>query len=341
MDIKLLEKFLAENNEPGFRLKQCLEAYVSGNFSSWDEVMVLPEKLREKLKNKISFWNFSASEVRESKDGSFKAMMTLNDDEKIETVILPAEKNNYTVCLSSQVGCAMGCKFCATGSMGFKRNLTVSEFIDQFFFWNNFLSKNKPDAKLAGGVVMGMGEPMLNYENIAEGFSFIIKNTKMSAGRFAISTVGISNGINKMKDDERLSGVNLALSLHASDQNIREKIMPKGAGMIHIEELIKVCLSFAKKRKQKVFIEYLALDNINDTEKDAKKLAELLRYPKYFHVNLIRYNETFRNFKSADEKTIEKFRNVLRRKGFDVTRRRSHGSDIAGACGQLVINELK
>jgi 23S rRNA (adenine2503-C2)-methyltransferase len=208
--------------------------------------------------------------------------------------------------------------------------------VDQFLFWRRWLFLNKPEKRLTGAVIMGMGEPMMNYENVANGLRFLIDFTKTSAKHFAISTAGLLGGIKKMQADERLKGVRLALSLHAPNEELRKSLMPRASQECRLSELIKTMKNFAHERGDQVMIEYLMLDNVNDTEELAKELVRLLGEQRLFHINLIRYNSAAGEFEQSDDERIIAFQKVLRTAGFDCTRRRSYGTDIKGACGQLV-----
>lgn len=338
MDFVKLKKILKEKKEPNFRFQQILKNFCDGKNNSWYDFTNLPINLRESLEKEIKYSEIQDSKVFQSKDGTFKAILKLLDGLEIETVLIPNNKSGYTICLSSQIGCTLGCKFCATGKMGFKRSLTIAEAFEQFVFWSRFLFSTKNSSKITGAVWMGMGEPFLNYENIVEALVLILTGYKIHPKHFTISTAGIIEGIKKMQDDPRLKQVNLALSLHASNQEIREKIMPVAKKVV-LKDLIEVVTNFAKKTNQKIFVEYLVLNGVNDNEKIAKELVQLLKNPNFFHINLLRYNFTSEDFLKSDETRIRNFQKILLQAGFDSTRRKSFGEDIDGACGQLIVNQ--
>lgn len=334
MNFQKLQQFLTEKKQANFRYKQCLQAIFNPKVKGWNDVTVLAKDLRAELEHEVVFSEILSADLREAQDGSAKVLLDFSGD-KVESVLMPANENKkYVVCLSSQVGCAMNCSFCATGALGFKRNLTAGEFAEQFLFWWRWVAENHPEISLSGAVVMGMGEPFANYENVADGLKFIIDGSEINPKHFSISTVGISEGIEKMSHDERLAGVNLAISLHSSDQAVREKIIPT-AKTTKLAEIMYAIREFNKITGKKIFVEYLMLKNVNDSDEMAKKLVDLLRDPRKFHINLILYNPARGGYERSGFAQVENFRKILRERGFDCTRRRSWGEEIHGACGQL------
>ncbi len=337
MNFQKLQKFLAEKGQAGFRYKQCAQAIFDPNIKSWEDVTVLSKDLRNQISAGISFSEIQDFNLQESEDGSAKVLLDFAGD-KVESVLMPATGGErYVICLSSQVGCAMNCSFCATGGLGFKRNLTAGEFVEQFLFWQRWLHANHPEKRLSGAVVMGMGEPFANYENIADGLKFLADYSGINAKHFSISTVGIVEGIRKMSTDSRLQGVNLAFSLHSADQAIRERIIPT-AEQNQLTDIMSALRDFQKQTGKKIFIEYLMLKGVNDSVNMAQKLGDLLKDPKNFHVNLILYNPARGGYQRSEHANALAFRDTLRRRGFDCTRRHSWGEDIQGACGQLAGN---
>jgi len=333
MDFQKLKKFLTERGAMNFRHKQCTQALFNPKVRTWTDSTVLDKDLREELAREIVFSEILNFDLREARDGSAKVLLNFAGD-NVESVLMPAGEGRYVVCLSSQVGCAMNCSFCATGGLGFKRNLTAGEFAEQFLFWWRWVYDHKPTAHLTGAVVMGMGEPLANYENIADGLRFLIDGSGINAKHFSISTVGITEGIVNMAQDKRLAGVNLAISLHSADQAVREQIIPT-ARTTKLPDLMRALQEFYQKTEQKIFVEYLMLKNINDSAEMAKKLADLLKNPRRFHINLILYNPARGGYRRSDATQVSAFQEVLRERGFDCTRRHSWGEEIQGACGQL------
>ncbi len=263
---------------------------------------------------------------------TIKALINLKDGLKIESVLMKHKDKRNTVCVSSQIGCELGCLFCATGKMGFKRNLEADEIIEQVVLFARYLEKKKQ--RITNIVFMGMGEPFLNYDNVIE--SIKVLNDKqgfnLGARSFSISTAGIIDGINKLAD-EKLQ-INLAISLHAPDDKLRLKIMPMNKNY-PLFKILKSVDNYILKTKRKVMFEYLMIDNVNDKDEHAEKLARLMKKPLYF-VNLISYNPTG-DFRPSSKQRIKKFREVLEKKGVQVGQRYSFGQDIKAACGQLAV----
>jgi len=330
MDIKNLETIL--KGEPKFRLKQARQAIFIDLISDWSQATVFTLALREKLNQNCP--PEIKAEIFHSRDkNSLKALIQLNDGLKIETVLLKHSGGRNTVCVSSQVGCPMDCLFCATGKMGFKRNLLVDEIVEQVLFWARHLKKK--NARVTNLVFMGMGEPFLNYDNAMAAIKiFNDKNGfNIGARHISISTIGTSDGIKKLAKEKMQ--LNLALSLHAPDDGARAKIIPYN-NAYPIKRLIKDVNYYLEQTGRRVMIEYLMIDGFNDSREQAMELAELLKNinPPLFFVNLIAYNPTA-DFKPSSTRKIFDFKKILRDKKIDVTERYRFGQDINAACGQL------
>lgn len=328
MDISKLNDVLAK--EPAFRLAQCKKAIFQDLIEDWQEAKTLPLDLREKLNKKCLLKiNFEAS-VSED-ENTIKALITLKDNYKIEAVLMKHDGRN-TVCVSSQVGCPLFCSFCATGRLGFKRELKDLEIVEQVLLFARYLKMT--DEKITNIVFMGMGEPFLNYENVLS--TIRILNDKngfnLGARHFSISTAGIPAGINKLAD-EKLQ-VNLAISLHAPNDELRSKLMPINRKYF-IKEILKNVDEYILKTNRRVMFEYIMIRNVNDSEKEAKELADLMRGRPLCFVNLISYNPTG-VFKPSLPEKIKKFKQILEEKGITVTQRYKFGKGIKAACGQLV-----
>jgi 23S rRNA (adenine2503-C2)-methyltransferase len=239
-------------------------------------------------------------------------------------------EDRNTVCVSSQVGCALGCLFCATGKMGFKRNLEVFEIVEQVLFFARYLKKTKD--KVTNVVFMGMGEPFLNYGNVLGAIKILNdkEGFNLGARKFSISTVGITEGIEKLAE-EKLQ-INLAISLHASNNKLRSNLIPANK-KYGIEKILKKVNEYIKKTNRKVMFEYLMIKDLNDSNESAKELAFLMEKPLYF-VNLISYNPTG-DFQPSSKETIQKFKSILEKEGVYVTERYRFGREIKAACGQL------
>ncbi|OGH83148.1 MAG: 23S rRNA (adenine(2503)-C(2))-methyltransferase [Candidatus Magasanikbacteria bacterium RIFOXYC2_FULL_40_16] len=322
---------LALQNEPKFRYKQAWQAVFKDLIGNWNENTTLPKNLREKLNQTVPL-EIKAEVFGSKHSKAIKALLELEDGNKIETVLLQHNDDRNTVCVSSQVGCALGCKFCATGKMGFKRNLTASEIISQVLFFTRYLKQNHPNSRISNIVFMGMGEPFLNYDNVMEAVKIINDPECFNIGarHISISTSGIVEGINKFAKESLQ--LNLAISLHAPNDQLRAQLMPIDR-KYPLEEVMEAVEKYVENKSRQVMFEYLMIENINDGEKEARELAELMRHPLYV-VNLIRYNPTG-VFKPSPASRMIKFKNTLLRAGVKTTQRQGFGTDINAACGQL------
>ena len=325
MDLNKLLEILKE--EPAYRIKQIKKSLFLDSIESWQEATNLPLLLRNKLDKEFSLK--IEGEVFSSKDNNaIKALITLKDGLKTESVLMKHKDGRNTVCVSCQVGCKMGCLFCATGQMGFKRDLNSGEIIDQVLFFNRFLKKEKQ--KVTNVVFMGMGEPFLNYKEVLETIKIVKNDLSIGARKISISTIGIPNGIINLSEDE--PQVNLAISLHAPSDKLRTEVMPAGKEYT-LSKIFKAVDKYIEKTKRKVMFEYLMIDNFNDSQEQAKELANLMKKPLY-HVNLISCNPVG-NFKTPSNNKINKFKEILENQGVSVTVRYKFGRSVKGACGQL------
>jgi 23S rRNA (adenine2503-C2)-methyltransferase len=268
----------------------------------------------------------------ESRDGTVKFLLGLADGESVECVLIP-EKDHYTACLSTQVGCAMGCTFCATGMMGFRRNMTSGEMLGQVLVARQHLLDRGATLALRNLVFMGMGEPLLNYENLLKTLEALHhpQGLDMSGRRITVSTAGVAR---HLLDLGRSGLCALAVSLHAPTQELREKIMP-GAAKVPLAELMAILAEYPLKPRETLTFEYLMLDGVNDSLADARELVRLLSKVKA-KVNLIVFNATpGLPFQSPQLERVYAFQEQLKAKGLTTTLRKSKGADIAAACGQL------
>ncbi|MBZ1345270.1 MAG: 23S rRNA (adenine(2503)-C(2))-methyltransferase RlmN [Candidatus Nealsonbacteria bacterium] len=324
---KVLEK------EPIFRLKQVKKAIFFDLIESWDKATTLPKNLRQKLSENCPLQELKAEKTLTSKDGeTLKVLFKLKDGLKIESVLMKHEDGRRTVCVSSQVGCSIGCRFCATGQRGFKRNLSSSEIIDQVLFFARLLKKTKE--KVTNVVFMGMGEPFLNYDNVLGAIKILNDKEGFNLGvrHISISTVGITEGVEKLAK-EKLQ-VNLAISLHAPNNELRARLMPINK-KYPIEKILAAVADYIKKTRRKVMFEYLMIDKANDSPEQAKELVKLLKKTLYF-VNLISFNPIgHAEFKPSPGWKIKKFKEILEKAGPIVTQRYRFGREIKAACGQL------
>jgi len=356
MNLENLAKVL--ENDPKYRFKQANEAIFKNFISDWSEATFFSKDLRDRL-NKECPLEIEADVLVSKKEDSIKAKIILKDGLKIETVLMRHLDNRNTVCVSSQVGCPLGCLFCATGKMGFKRNLTVDEIIEQVIFFDRHL---KPENQRVTNVTyMGMGEPFLNYENVLK--SIRILNDKeyfnIGARSISVSTSGIIEGIKKFSEEglqvhphtKRDSGaelgtywnnprsgvgVNLAISLHAPNNELRKSLMPISK-KYPLEVILKAVDDYIKKTNRQVMFEYVLIKGVNDSDECAEELAKLIKKPLYY-VNLILYNATG-IFKPSDTKRVEKFKAILKKNKIVFSQRYRFGDDIHAACGQFATSK--
>ncbi len=333
MNLSALSALLAE--QPKYRLNQINQALYRDLIEDWDAITELPKELRQQLKEKCPL-NINAELFESSDKNTIKSLVTLNDQRQIETVLMKHAGGRNTVCVSCMVGCPMGCTFCATGEMKLARKLTSNEIIEQVLFWSRYLKKD--NKRVSGVVFMGMGEPLLYYETTMEAVKTLNdqKLFNIGARHISISTCGVLSGINKLAD----SGlpINLAISLHASNDAIRQKLMPI-ANSQTINELLSTVDDYIKKTNRKVMFEYLMIENINDLEEHAYELVKLLQ-GKLCFVNLIQYNPTG-VYTPSSQTRIKYFKDILQKNGVSTTIRFRFGQDIEGACGQLANKRIQ
>ncbi len=327
MDLTLLKKTLDEFNLPAFRYRQIVKNYYSGRYLNFDHMTDLSLDLRKKLSETLPLFSVSEKTVI-GDDSTQKALLELSDGQKIESVFMDYE-DWLTACVSSQVGCSLGCSFCATGKMGFKRNLTPQEIIDQILYWNQ-----KIYPKYIGRVVfMGMGEPFLNWDNILTAIN--ISNSKegvnIGARKISISTAGIPDKIIEFANLN--TQINLAISLHSADQKIRESFMPI-AKKYNLDELKKACLYYVSKTNRQLFFEYALMEN-NTSQNDAKLLADFIKSHHLFFLNLIPLNPVDGGMTPASQNNQKLFMGYLNKFKIEYSLRRSFGQNLNAACGQL------
>jgi len=329
MDLKKMNEILV--NEPAFRYKQIEKAVYADFIENWDEITNLPKKIREELAKNCKLT--VEAELFTTKNKTNKAVITLNDGAKIETVLLRHKDGRNTVCVSSQVGCALGCEFCATGTMGLKRNLEFMEIVEQVLYFSRILKKEGENKGVTNIVFMGMGEPFMNYDNVIKAIKILNDKNKFNIGarKISISTSGLIDGIKKLaKEDLQL---NLAISLHAPNEKLRTSLMRINKKN-PLDRLLEAVDYYIEKTSRKVMFEYMMIKDVNDQDIHARELAGIMNKHLYL-VNLIPYNPTGK-FKASDKKNIERFKHILGTNGVEVTERYGFGQDISAACGQLV-----
>ncbi len=330
MNLEILKKELQDY--PDYRLRQAKKAVYKNLINSWDNATDLPQEIRKKLSERVDL--LIDGELIYSKDKkTAKAKIKLEDGFEIETVFM--DYGSYgTVCLSTQVGCSLGCQFCSTGKMGFHRDLEYFEIVNQLLFLKRKLKKRE----IKNVVFMGMGEPFLNYQNLFEAIKIINHPDYFNIGarNISISTVGIPDGIKKMANEKMQ--INLAVSLHFSSDQKRSQYMPINK-KYPLKELLESVDFYIKKSNRKVMFEYLLLEKINDMEVDAINLVKILKN-RLSSLNLIEYNQTG-NLKGSSFERIENFKKILKNHKINVTQRKSFGKEIKGACGQLITKNEK
>ncbi|VXD20926.1 putative dual-specificity RNA methyltransferase RlmN [Marinoscillum sp. 108] len=332
MSLQQIKDYFASVDEKAFRAVQVWEWLWQKSARSFEEMTNLSKGLREKLESEFVLRPISIATSQKSNDGTIKSAFKLYDNELIEGVLIPAD-DRMTACVSSQVGCSLSCKFCATGYMDRKRNLDPGEIYDQVVAIDAQAKKDF-NLPLSNIVFMGMGEPLLNYANVLEGINRITAEDglNMSPKRITVSTAGIAKMIKKLADDE--VRFNLALSLHAADDKKRNQIMPINESNT-LEALREALMYFYQKTQNKITFEYILFYNFNDTLEDAENLLKFARQIPS-KINIIEYNPISEaNFKNTEEDRLEKFANYLKKNKVTVNIRRSRGKDIDAACGQL------
>ena len=329
--------YLAESEGlPVYRGNQIADWIFRSAVKSFDEMKNLPDDLRRKLNDKYSIGRSRIIKVQKSKDKTIKLLLELFDGQRIETVGIPY-KDRYSCCVSTQVGCSIGCLFCATGASSFKRNLSAGEIVDQLLSIVDVIRDSKYKTQATGHyidniVFMGMGEPLLNYNATMKAIRLINEELGIGARRMTISTVGIIPGIERLIDENMQ--FTLAISLHAATEELRRHLLP-GAKKWTLRALLDCCRDYIRKTDRRVTFEYCLIADINDGEEQAYRLVELLSGMKN-HINIIPYNNVpGLPFKSPSKKRIDNFINILKESGLNVTRRVTRGTDIDAACGQL------
>jgi len=326
-----LVEFLQQQNEKPFRAKQLHDWLWKKNVVSFEEMINIPKNLQEKLKENFSFLQTKIEKEVVSSDKTIKMLFRLFDEKQVEGVLIPSQ-GRVTACVSSQVGCALKCSFCATGMLGFTRQLRFWEIIDQYVLMNRRAMETF-GTPISNIVFMGMGEPLLNYDNVLKAIEILNSpdGNGLSPSRITLSTVGITTGIRKLADDGFRA--NLAVSLHVADHDKRSLLIPVNQTNT-LQELQDALRYYVEKTNQRITIEYVLLRNINDSLADAEKLC---RFCKAFPVkiNIIEYNATDTHFQPSTPEKKAAFTTHLESKNLIVNVRQSKGRDIAAACGQL------
>lgn len=326
------EALMKEIGEKPYRAKQVQEWLWRKSARSISEMSNLSKDLRTELENRFEILPIKIEQFQKSQDGTIKNRFQLHDDHFIEGVIIPTPKRK-TACISSQVGCSLSCKFCATGFLKRERNLTAGEIYDQVVFMNQ-QSQKYFDQNLSNIVYMGMGEPLLNYANVIQSIGKITTPNGLAIApkRITVSTAGVAKMIKKLADDA--VKVNLALSLHAANDSKRNQIMPINETN-NLTVLADALNYYYRKTNNRITFEYIMFQNFNDSKKDANELVEFAKKVPC-KINIIEYNpiDNAQFERASDEKTNQFAKFLLAKKLF-VTVRKSRGKDIDAACGQL------
>jgi len=323
--------FTESLGQPSFRGRQILAWIYRSGITGFDEMTDLAKDFRSLLPDQAYISRFENPITETSLDGTVKFGFFLQDGKMIESVMIPEDERS-TLCVSSQVGCAMGCKFCLTGAMGFFRNLTTAEIINQVCAVRDYLiAEDKP--RLTNIVFMGMGEPLANLDNLIDVISLLTEQRGLdfSSRRITVSTCGL---VPQMITLGEKTNVNLAISLHATDDETRSRIMPVN-DRYPIAELLEGCKRFPHKKRQRIMFEYTMLEGINDSDTQAMQLVGLLRGIPC-KINLLSMNEAEGSvYRSPGRHRVLAFQKILRNNGFTAFIRQSRGADISAACGQL------
>ncbi len=326
-----LRKWISSLGHSSYRARQIFAWLYRPGITSFEQMTDLSKQFREELQD-IAFISSLPVAVREvSQDGTIKYGLQLHDDLMIESVLIPEEDRN-TLCISSQVGCAMGCTFCLTGTMGFKRNLSPSEIVGQICAVQADLA-DRDAGRISNIVFMGMGEPLANFDNLLVALEIMMDEIGLdfSDRRTTVSTCGLAPKIVELGEHIQ---VNLAISLHGADDETRSKIMPVNL-TYPLEEVLEACRHFPLPKRKRIMFEYILLAGVNDSDDDARKLAKLLRGLPC-KINLLPCNEAPEiPYRKPSRNRVYAFQDILRKAGYTVLIRTSRGEDISAACGQL------
>lgn len=346
MDLPEMENFVQEQGEPKFRARQLHKWIYNKSMSSFFEMSDLPRTLRYKLDQVARISIPRVLKQRVSQDGTRKYLVEFLDKKRVETVLIPQGKGRdarFTLCISSQVGCPLGCAFCATGAGGFQRNLQAYEIVGELLASRRELQKKlrtDDEGLISNLVYMGMGEPLLNYEEVLRSIHIFNDPRGLNIGQrhITISTAGDVRGIYRLSREELQ--VTLAISLHASNDELRNQLIPLNR-RYPLEALIRAVEDYIEETNRRVTFEYLLLEGVNDNRKDARELIELLK-PLLANINLIPYNEVEGlPFKKPAAAKVTQFQSWLLDGGLNAVIREEHGTDIEAACGQLRLANRK
>ena len=331
-----MEAFFTKLGEKAFRVSQVTKWIHQLNVDDFDQMTNLSKALRAQLKEKACIKPLDIIVDQLSTDGTRKWVMGLEDKNRIEAVYIP-EDDRGTLCISSQVGCALDCSFCSTARQGFSRNLTVAEILSQIWLATRLLDEEKkPGRKITNVVLMGMGEPLLNFDNVMKAIDVMLDDFAygLSKRRVTVSTAGVVPAMDRLSERH---DVQLAISLHATNDELRNDLVPINK-KYNLEELIAACKRFMQKRspRSRLTIEYVMLAGVNDSKEDAQKLIKVLDGISVL-INLIPFNPfEGSGYKTSSNNAVHRFQDVLMQAGLITVIRKTRGEDIDAACGQLV-----
>lgn len=328
-----LEDYFLSTGEKTFRGRQIVKWIHQLGVVDFQAMTDLSKSLRTRLEQETCLQLPTVVEQHISHDGTYKWLLGLEDSNRIETVFIP-EQGRGTLCVSSQVGCSLNCHFCNTAQHGYNRNLRVSEILAQLWVAQNILRTEWPEQRVTNVVFMGMGEPLLNFDNVTTAMNLMMDDFAygLSKRRVTLSTSGVVPGIDKLA---QACSVSLAVSLHASNDQVRNRIIPLNK-KYPIKDLLAACQRYVgNSPRKRITMEYVMLAGINDSKKDAHELAKILRTVPS-KINLIPFNP-FKGteFRSSSPKVMVDFQNILINEGYTTTIRKTRGDDIVAACGQL------
>ena len=322
VDLELLDRVLASRGEPSFRARQVWE-WLARGARGYEEMTNLPAALRSALADEVPLSSLTLEHEAHASDGTVKALFSTHDGRPVEAVLMRYRDGRRSLCLSSQSGCPLTCTFCATGTMKFGRHLTASEILDQALHFRRM-------TEVDHCVFMGMGEPMMNLDNVLAACRKL-PDVGITSRRTAVSTVGWIPGILRLADSPL--PLRLALSLHAPEDELRSQLMPVNE-RYPLEQVLEACEEFYEVKRRKIFIEYVMLAGVNDRYEQALALGDLLD-GRIYKVNLIPYNPTGSVYEGSGREAIAAFREALESRGVEATVRLTRGRDIDAACGQL------
>ncbi len=330
LSLSELTEFLVSFGKERYRSVQILRWLYQTGVQTFDEMTNLSKKFRKDLSQVSFISSLQPVRVEQAKDGTKKFLFQLDDGNRIESVLIP-DKDRLTLCLSTQVGCALGCRFCLTGKLEWKRDLTTSEILNQILAVKRTLPEN---ASITNVVLMGMGEPLANYENTLKALALMVHPDafKFSSRRITLSTAGLLPRLEQLSK-EKISFC-LAISLNATNEETRSSLMPVNR-RYPLDKILELCKKFPLRPRSRITFEYVLLEGINDSPRDAKRLIKILRgIPS--KVNLIPLNEAPGiPFKKPSEETVRRFQEILIEGGLTAIVRASKGGEISAACGQL------